>query len=146
MYNKQNNKIKWILPWHIQDKIIQWRIQLSDSSGKQVQSQWYYQNKQHFFKDYWLSMIWLTDNYLWKFVRLYKNMDWETNRIDLKYYWDQIFEWKTRKAKYEFIKELKDQNAIRQIDWNWYINPHVVNSWNNIEVWSRQDKLFKLFK
>lgn len=146
MYNKQENKIKGKIPEHIQNKIIQGRIKLIDDKGNNLQSWWFYQNKQHFFKDYWLSMLNLTDNYLWKFVRLYNNMDWETNRIDLKYYWDQLFEWKTRKAKYEFIKELKDQNAIRQIDWFRYINPHIINSRNNIEVWSKQDKILKAFK
>lgn len=146
MNNKSESKIKGKIPEHIQDKIIRGRIKLTDERWNNLQSWWYYQINKHFFKDYGLHMLWLTDNYLWKFVRLYNNMDRETNRIDLQYYGDQIFEGKTRKAKYEFIKELKDKNAIKKIDWYRYINPHIINSWNKIETGSKQDQLFKAFK
>lgn len=99
-----------------------------------------------FMKIYYENFPILTDDYKWKFITLVATaLDFETNRLD-EFELDNMFEWKTRQAKYKFVKELIDKNLIKKIDWYYYFNPHFVNEWWQVKIWSKQDKIYKLFE
>lgn len=144
-YNQWNKKIKGKLSDNLQDRILKGRVTISWPDGNTIASQWWYVLPWKFLKVFYNDMFGLTDDCFGKFIRLCQNMDRENNRIDLLFYGDQIFEWKTRQAKYKFVKQLKDNNLIKKIDWHWYINPYCVNSRGKIEKGGKQDELLKHF-
>lgn len=87
----------------------------------------------------------LSDDYLWKYIRLSTaGRDYKTNRLD-EYELDKLFEWKTRQAKSQFVSTCLKTDHLKKIDWRYYFNPYIVNNFWKIKVWSEQDKLYKHF-